>query len=102
MIGGERALIQTPRKRQMIKTKEPIETQRKWNGHVLLFVQVFYCISLYALFSSFCLIFYWFNANKPRSWSQGQPTAERNRQRKLSRHRLLFLQYYFSLFHFTH
>src|SRR6218665_2302048 len=46
---------------------------RKWNRHRLLFLQVayFYFISLYALFSSFCLTFYRFGAKKSRSWSQG-------------------------------
>src|SRR6218665_1285897 len=87
--GEGRALIQTPRKRQ-----------RKWNHETdkangrdigSYFCKYFYFILLYyALVSSFCPTFYRFNAKKSRSWSQGPPTVNRKRQRKLSRYMLIF------------
>src|SRR6218665_3064349 len=98
MIGEERALIQTPRKRQ-----------RKWNqerdkeygtDRGCYFYKNFYFISLDALVSFLSNIFP-FLCKKSRNWSQGPPMAERKRQRKLSgyNYMLLFLQFY--LFYFT-
>jgi len=47
MFGEERALIQTPKRdkgngtKKETKEMEPKKRQRKWNGHRLLFLQVF-------------------------------------------------------------
>src|SRR6218665_2127780 len=77
------------------KDVEPRKRQRKWNGHVLLFLQVFLLYFNFALFSSFCLTFYRFSAEKSRSWLQGSQTAKRKRQRKLSGHIGCYFYNYF-------
>src|SRR6218665_2457454 len=107
MIGEERALIQAPTKRQRKWNQE----RDKGNGTNMgcYFFKYFYFISRYALVSSFCLVFYRFIAKISRSWSEGTPTAERKRQRKLSGYRPTMLHVYaviftiiFAVFHFTH
>ena len=120
IIGEERALIQTPRKRQR-KWKETQEMerrkrQRKWNGHKLLYLQIFLLyftlrkwnghkllylqkvllyFTLRISYLFFYLTFYRFTATIQEAGRRGFPNAER-KERKMSGHRLvlqLFLLY---------
>src|SRR6218665_2987337 len=93
MIGEERALVYR---------QAPTKRQRKWNHErdkgnrtdMGCFFKYFYFTSRYALISSFLSYILPVYCKKSRSWSQGPPTAERKRQRKLSGHTMLCCYFY--------
>jgi len=57
MIGEDKALIQTPRKKQMKRNQERDKGNRT-DMDCHFYKYFFYFISLYALVSSYCLTFY--------------------------------------------
>ena len=71
MTGEERALIQTPRKRQRKLNQE----RYKGNGAEIgcYFYKFFYCISVYASVSSFSLTYYCFIAKNQETIVAGSP-----------------------------
>ena len=86
MIEEERALTQTARKRQRKRNQE----RNKGNGTDI--GCYFYIISVYALVSSFLSYILPLNSKNQEAGRGDSLTAERMRQKKLSRHRLLLLQ----------
>jgi len=69
MIPEERALIQTPRKRQRIWNQE--RDKWKWHGHGLLFLQVVLLFHFTHYLALFCLTFYRFNAKNQEAGRWG-------------------------------
>jgi len=96
MIVEERALIQTPRKRQSIwnqegdkeygTKKETKEMERTWAVILQAFFTLFHFTHYLALF----VLHFTVLMQQIKKLVARAPTAERKRQRKLSGHRLLF------------